>query len=196
MDNIRIGLENRDKRGPEVRILLGKLECQRGEDELEITAILDTPRTKERSPKAAISKGPFCDRLCDRGFSCPGESVKPEDGDPSESSVQRSISSSTPSRVPFRQPTRLPCRYSAPWARRQPFKTARWATKRVSPDGQLRSKKSDLVSVEPLDTFSSEHPSDLQSVRDSAYVWPLAVSSRRVALMMSHSSSFEMAPTW
>ena len=79
MDNIWIGLEERDERGPKGRILLCKLERKCGEDELEITAILKTSRAEEGCSQTAICEHPFCNGLRDRGFPCPRKSIKPED---------------------------------------------------------------------------------------------------------------------
>ena len=80
MRDVWIRLEEGDKRGPEFRVLLCKLERQRGEDELEITTILDASRAEKRGTQTVVGKQPFRNRLRDRGLPCPSESVEPEDG--------------------------------------------------------------------------------------------------------------------
>ena len=42
MDEVQVALEEGDKLGPEAWVLPCELGCQRGEDELEVTAILKT----------------------------------------------------------------------------------------------------------------------------------------------------------
>ena len=84
MDNVRIGLEERDERGTEVWVHLRKLERQCGEDELEVTAILDTPRAEKRCSQTAAGEDPFCDTLCDCGLPRSGEPIEPEDWRPVE----------------------------------------------------------------------------------------------------------------
>ena len=79
MYDVRIGSEERDKQGSEARVLVCKLECQSGKDVLEVTAILKTSRAEERRSQPAVGKHPLRDRLCDRGFPRPSESVEPED---------------------------------------------------------------------------------------------------------------------
>ena len=80
MNNVRIGSEEMDKGGSESWVFLCELECQCGKDEVEVTSVLDTPRTEERCSETAIGEDPFCDRLRDGGFSGPGESIEPEHG--------------------------------------------------------------------------------------------------------------------
>ena len=109
MRDVWIGLEERDERGSEFGVPLCELERQRGEDELEITAILDAPRAEKRGTQTAVGEQPFCDRLRDRGLSRPSESIEPEDGrpfeilDPALNLIQHTLSSplETPSPIPM-----------------------------------------------------------------------------------------------
>ena len=56
-----------------------KLDRQRGEGGLEITAVLETSGAEERRSQTVVSKHSLRERLRDRGFPCTGESVQPED---------------------------------------------------------------------------------------------------------------------
>ena len=47
VNDVGIGLEERDERGSEVWVSLGKLECQGWEDKVKVTTILETSRTEE-----------------------------------------------------------------------------------------------------------------------------------------------------
>ena len=80
MHDIRIRLEEGDKSGSKFRKLVGQLEGEGGEDEVEATAVLEVARTEERRSELSVGKGPFTDRLGDRGLAGAGESVQPEDG--------------------------------------------------------------------------------------------------------------------
>ena len=80
MCDFRIGPQERDERGSEVRISLRKLECQRGEDELESTAVLNASQTEEGRSQTVVSEQPFRDGLRDRGLSRPSKPIEPEDG--------------------------------------------------------------------------------------------------------------------
>jgi len=119
VDNVRIGLEERNERGPKAWVPPRKLERQRGEDKLEVTAILDTSRTEERRSQTAIDEHPFCDRLCDRGFSCPREPVEPEDRRfveilcPPLDLVQHALSGTIEATAPTPMPTFGPLRTAA-----------------------------------------------------------------------------------
>ena len=106
MYNVRVGSEERDKRGTEFGVLLCKLERQGGEDKLEITAVLDASRAEKRGAQAIFREQPFRDRLCDCRLSCPSESIEPEDGGllevlgPALDLVQYALSGSLETAVP------------------------------------------------------------------------------------------------
>ena len=133
VDDVWIGLEERDEGGPEFGVLLCKLKRQCGEDKLQIVAFFNASRAEEWGAQTAVGEQPLRDGLRDCGLSRPGESVEPEDGRLFEVlTVQRSILSNTLSLVPLKQPFRFPCRYPAPYARRQLFKTKSSALKHMS----------------------------------------------------------------
>ena len=107
MNNVRIGSEERDKGGSESWVFLCELECQRGKDEVEVTSVLNTPRTEERCSETAISEDPFCDCLRDGRFSSPGESIEPEHGgrvqasSPTLDLVQHALACSLQATIPI-----------------------------------------------------------------------------------------------
>ena len=51
-----------------------------GEDEVEVTAVLEITRAEEGCPQQSVGEDPLADCLGDRQLASPGEPVQPEDG--------------------------------------------------------------------------------------------------------------------
>jgi len=62
----------------ESRILAGKLEGECREDHLKVAAVLEVSRAEEAGPELSVCERCLGERLCDGGFSSPGEAVQPE----------------------------------------------------------------------------------------------------------------------
>ena len=78
---------------------------------------------KNDAPRRPLAKTRSATVCAIVDFPVPASPLSQKTGGLSKPSVHFSISSNTLSRVLLRQPLRLPCRYPAPWARRQLFKT-------------------------------------------------------------------------
>jgi hypothetical protein len=182
VDNVWVGSEERDKLGSEGRVLLRKLECQRWEDELEITAILDTPRAEVRRSQTTIGKNLFCNRLRDGGFSRPGESVEPEDwrlveilGPPLDL-VQHALPGSPQATAP------IPVLISGPvsaTATIQDYHIGFEICKSAS--FTFIRKESDLDPVELSEMLAGNHFNNSQSIEGSGHILPAGAPSRPVA---------------
>ena len=80
MGNCRIGLGQRDEDGSEPGACACELDCEGGEDGLEVAPILKVSGTEERSAEPSVSERPFGDCLRDGGLSRSGQPVQPVDG--------------------------------------------------------------------------------------------------------------------
>ena len=79
MRDVRIRLEEGDENRPKFWKLVGQLEGEGGEDEVQIAAVLEFARTEERCSQLSVSKDLLADCLGDRGLAGPSETVEPED---------------------------------------------------------------------------------------------------------------------
>ena len=77
MDNVWVGLEERDERGPKGWVLCVSWNASVG-NELEILRSSWPLEQKKDAPKH-VCEHPFCSGLRDCGFPCPRESIEPED---------------------------------------------------------------------------------------------------------------------
>ena len=62
-----------------IGVLVCQLECEGGEYEVEVAAIFEVARTKERGSEAFFGENPLSDCLSDCRFPRPGEPIEPED---------------------------------------------------------------------------------------------------------------------
>ena len=72
-------MEERDEDGSKFWELVGQLEGEGGEDEVEVAAVLEIARAEVRRSELPVGKDPLADRLGDRRLAGPGKPVQPED---------------------------------------------------------------------------------------------------------------------
>ena len=80
MDDVWVGLEERDEMSSKVGMLVCQLESKGREYEVEVATVLGVSRAKEGSSQEAIGERALGDGLSDRRLACPGQPVQPEDG--------------------------------------------------------------------------------------------------------------------
>ena len=79
MGNCGVGLGQRDEGGSEFGVCTCKLDCEGGEDELEVAPVLKVSGAEERSTEPSVRECPFSDCLRDGSLSCPSQPVQPID---------------------------------------------------------------------------------------------------------------------
>ena len=80
MRDVRVRLEEGDENGSKCWIFVCQLEGEGGEDEVQVAAVSEIARTKERCPQHAVSEDPLANCLGDRGLSGASQPIQPEDG--------------------------------------------------------------------------------------------------------------------
>ena len=79
MRDVWVRLEEGDEGGSKSWIFVSQLEGEGGEDEVEVAAVSEIARTKERCPQYAVSEDTLANCLGDRGLAGAGQPIQPED---------------------------------------------------------------------------------------------------------------------